>query len=78
VKIASHVTSRTATFAFFVGERHFGVVTAYVPGPQAAEYDFTSALPTTVLKLLAPRLVPSLFEPGARVSVGHVESTVTH
>lgn len=78
VKIASHVTSRTATFAFFVGERHFGVVTAYVPGPQAAEYDFTSALPTTVLKLLAPRLVPSLFEPGARVSARQVETTVVH
>lgn len=41
-----------------LGERFFGVVTAYVPGPRAARYEFTSALPVQVLKALAPALWP--------------------
>ncbi len=46
--------NRTATFVFYVGDRYFGVVTAYVPGPAAGEYHFTSSLPVSVLKLAAP------------------------
>ena len=61
-KIASTVVSRTATFAFFVGDRFFGVVTAYVPGLEASGYEFTSALPSTLLKLLAPEILPSLMD----------------
>ena len=53
--------SRAATFVFFLGDRFFGVVTAYVNGPEAARYHFTSALPVQVLKGLAPILIP-LFE----------------
>src|SRR5215472_13401110 len=34
--------SRTGTFAFYIGDRYFGVVTAYV-GDGAANYVFTSA-----------------------------------
>jgi hypothetical protein len=45
-------------FAFLVGERHFGVVTAYVAGPSAAEYRFTSALPLEVLRALEPAIAP--------------------
>jgi len=45
--------NRTATFVFYVGDRYFGVVTAYVPGHDAGEFEFTSALPVTVLKLAA-------------------------
>jgi len=56
--IGTQVVSRAATFAFFLGERFFGVVTAYVTGPEAARYHFTSALPVQVLKGLAPILMP--------------------
>jgi membrane peptidoglycan carboxypeptidase len=52
----SRVVSRAATFVFFLGDRFFGVVTAYVTGPEAARYHFTSALPVQVLKSLAPVL----------------------
>jgi membrane peptidoglycan carboxypeptidase len=53
---SSRVLNRTATFAFFVDERFFGVLTAHVPGEDAAQQRFTSALPVTVLKLLAPKI----------------------
>lgn len=53
---SSRVVNRTATFAFYIGERYFGVITAAVDGPAAQEYRFTSALPIAVLKLLAPQL----------------------
>jgi membrane peptidoglycan carboxypeptidase len=46
--------NRTATFAFFVGDRFFGVVTAFVPGVEAGQHRFTSALPLEVLRLFAP------------------------
>ncbi len=52
--------SRSAAFAFFLGERFFGVVTAHVPGPNAKGYRFTSALPTQVLKALEPALAPMM------------------
>lgn len=53
---SSRVVNRTATFAFYIGDRYFGVITAAVDGPAAQEYRFTSALPIAVLKLLAPQL----------------------
>jgi len=40
--------------------RYFGVITAYVGENKASNYVFTSALPVTALKLLAPTLVASL------------------
>jgi membrane peptidoglycan carboxypeptidase len=55
--------SRSAAFAFFIGDRFFGVVTAHVPGDQARHYRFTSALPTQVLKVLAPALEPLIVTP---------------
>ncbi|MBS1188482.1 MAG: glycosyl transferase family 51 [Rhodocyclaceae bacterium] len=55
---SSRVVNRAATFVFYLGERFFGTVTAFVPGEQAAAYDFTSALPVQVLKELEPRLRP--------------------
>ena len=55
----SHAVSRTGTFAFYLGDRYFGVMTAYV-GDKAANYVFTSALPVTALKLLAPTLAATL------------------
>jgi hypothetical protein len=53
----STVTSRSATFAFLIGDRHFGVITAYVEGEDAGGFGFTSSLPVQVLKELAPALV---------------------
>jgi membrane peptidoglycan carboxypeptidase len=51
---ASRPFDRTASFAFYVGDRYFGVITASVEGPVAADYRFTSELPLAVLRLLAP------------------------
>jgi hypothetical protein len=55
------VVDRTATFVFFLGDRFFGTITAYVPGAVAIRYDFTSALAVQLLKALEPQLWP-LFE----------------
>ena len=65
--IASVPVSRSATFAFLLGERHFGVVTVYVPGKQAAQFHFTSALAVELLRVLAPALTPLIeaARPGA-------------
>ena len=54
--VSSRPTSRTAVFVFYVGQRHYGVITAAVMGQVAGDYEFTSALPLAVLKLLAPAL----------------------
>jgi membrane peptidoglycan carboxypeptidase len=61
----SKVTSRSATFAFLIGNRHFGVITAFVEGEGAAEFGFTSSLPVQVLKQLAPSLASLVEEPPA-------------
>ena len=47
---------RTATFVFFLGDRLYGTVTAFVPGAQAASYHFTSSLAVLLLTALAPDL----------------------
>jgi membrane peptidoglycan carboxypeptidase len=61
--IGSRVVSRTASFAFFMGDRFYGVITAYVAGPEAAEFGFTSSLPTQILKMLGPALTPIVNAP---------------
>jgi hypothetical protein len=61
--IESRVVNRAATFVFHIDERFFGNVTAFVPGREAARYQFTSALPVRVLGLLIPTLAPILDEP---------------
>ncbi len=43
--VRSTAINRTATFVFFIGERFFGTLTAYVPGQQAAEL-FLHQLPS--------------------------------
>ncbi|MGR9114512.1 MAG: transglycosylase domain-containing protein [Gammaproteobacteria bacterium] len=58
--IKSTFISRAATFAFFLGDRFFGVMTAYVAGPNAENYHFTSSLPVQIVKSLAPTLSPLL------------------
>jgi len=56
--LESRVVNRVATFAFFMGSRYYGVITAFVPGETAANYEFTSGLPVQLLKALAPALRP--------------------
>jgi membrane peptidoglycan carboxypeptidase len=57
---SSRATNRTAAFIFYIGDRYFGVITAYVQGREAGNYHFTSALPVTILKLLAPTIIGKL------------------
>lgn len=66
--ISSRVVNRTATFAFYIGSRFFGVISAHVPGQEAAKFDFTSALAAELLKVLAPSLVPMIERSGAELS----------
>ncbi|MDR1727026.1 MAG: transglycosylase domain-containing protein [Acidobacteriota bacterium] len=54
--ISSRPVNRTATFAFYVGDRYFGVMTAFVPGADSGGFSFTSSLPVAVLKMLAPAI----------------------
>ncbi|WP_454846455.1 transglycosylase domain-containing protein [Pseudomonas farris] len=61
--LSSKSINRTATFVFFIGDHHFGTLTAYVPGRSAENFKFTSALPVQVLKGMAPILTPYL-QPG--------------
>jgi hypothetical protein len=61
--ISQRVVDRTATFVFFLGNRFFGTVTAYVPGAIAGSYHFTSALAVQLLRALEPQLQPLLSSP---------------
>ncbi|KAB0485156.1 Membrane carboxypeptidase (penicillin-binding protein) [Pseudomonas reinekei] len=61
--LSSKSVNRTATFVFYIGESHFGTLTAYVPGRSAENFTFTSALPVQVLKGMAPILTQYL-QPG--------------
>ncbi|SOD41143.1 Penicillin binding protein transpeptidase domain-containing protein [Nitrosovibrio sp. Nv4] len=54
----SRAVNRSATFVFFIGNRFFGTMTAFVPGTDADNYAFTSALSTQVMKQLLPILKP--------------------
>ena len=69
--VATEVMNRTATFVFFIGENHFGTLTAFVPGEDAGAFHFTSALPAQVLKSMAPVLAPHINqEPGGMLAQG--------
>lgn len=54
----SRAVNRSATFVFFIGDRFFGTLTAFVPGADAGSYEFTSSLSAQVLKHLLPTLKP--------------------
>jgi cell division protein FtsI/penicillin-binding protein 2 len=58
--LGSRAVNRTAAFVFFIGDRFFGTVLAFVPDQAAANYAFTSALAVQILKDLEPRLMPLL------------------
>ena len=61
--LASRRVNRTATFVFFLGNRFFGTITAYVHEPFAAHYRFTSAMSVQLLRALAPDLMPLISHP---------------
>jgi membrane peptidoglycan carboxypeptidase len=67
--LSSRAMNRTATFVFYLGPRHFGTLTAFVPGQAAEGFRFTSALPVQVLKGMAPILTPYL-EPASHTGCG--------
>ena len=56
--ISSRVVNRSATLVFLIGERYFGTLMAYVHEPFAKDFQFTSALPTQLLRALLPALQP--------------------
>jgi len=56
--LETHTINRTATFVFTIGDSFYGVVTAYVDGPEAAKYRFTSSLPVQVFKNLVATVQP--------------------
>ena len=66
--ISQRVVDRTATFVFFLGDRFFGTITAYVPGTIAGTYHFTSALAVQLLRALEPQLEPLLEEPASEAA----------
>ena len=76
---SSQVVSRTATFVFYIGDRYFGVLTAFVPGQEASGYEFTSALSVSILRMLAPainaRLAGQPLPPTEPVPARVVEAT---
>jgi len=57
-KTPSRTLNRTATFVFYLGDNHFGTLTAFVSGSSASACSFTSALPLQVLKGMVPVLQP--------------------
>lgn len=66
--VSSRVVNRTATFAFYLGDRFFGVISAHVPGAEAAKFDFTSALAAELLKILSKALMPMIEASGAQLT----------
>jgi membrane peptidoglycan carboxypeptidase len=64
-RTSSHPMDRTATFVFYIEDRYFGVITAFVPGKDAGDYEFTSSLPVALLKLMAPDIEALWLRPPA-------------
>jgi membrane peptidoglycan carboxypeptidase len=58
--LESRAVNRTATFAFYLGDRFFGTLTAHVHGAEADKFGFTSSLPVAILRLMGPSLMPLL------------------
>ena len=53
---ATEAVSRTGVFAFVFDEKYFGIMTLYVDGLQAADYEFTSSSAVKLFTLMAPYL----------------------
>ncbi len=52
--VESRSVNRTSSLVFFVDDRFYGVITAYVAGEEADQFRFTSALPAQIFRELAP------------------------
>ena len=74
--ISSVVVNRTATFVFYIGDRYFGTIVAYVPGKEAANYKFTSSLPAQLLKALAPAINPIINAPPKADFIGQSQTAL--
>jgi len=75
--LSSRAVSRTAAFAFCLGDRYYGVVTAAVLGPEAGQYAFTSVLPVEALRRLAPSIEKRLHLVGGSAPAGSPASSET-
>lgn len=64
--IDSRAVDRTSTFVFFLGDRFFGTITAYVPGEDADQFSFTSSLALQLLKSIAPTVQRLIDAPPAQ------------
>ncbi len=65
--IEDRAVDRTATVVFFIGDRFYGTITAFVSGAVADRYAFTSSLPVQILKMLGPALEPLIAGQAARI-----------
>ncbi|WP_394699495.1 transglycosylase domain-containing protein [uncultured Desulfobacter sp.] len=65
VLLESTPVNRAAIFVFFMGDRYFGTITAYVPGADAKDYTFSSSLTVAVLQTLLPELMTLFEQPAA-------------
>ncbi len=75
--LASDPTDRTAVFVFYIGDRFFGVVTAFVPGKEAGNFTFTSSLPVAILKILAPD-ISALFSGSPKIQQAKAMDPIPH
>ena len=75
--LVSQVVNRTAAFVFFIGDRFYGTILAFVLGKTAANYKFTSALAVQVLKDLEPRLLPLLTSRASPSENAHASEALT-
>ena len=54
--VEDRALNRTSTLVFFVGDRFYGVLTAFVLGAEADDFSFTSSLPAQIFQMLGPAL----------------------
>jgi len=62
-KLTSVAISRSATFVFFIEDRFYGTMTAFVEGEKADDFTFTSSLPVTIVGHMLPLLDPLVDKP---------------
>jgi membrane peptidoglycan carboxypeptidase len=60
VVVEDRAVDRTSTVVFFIGDRFYGAITAFVSGAVSERYAFTSSLPVQILRMLGPTLEPLL------------------
>ncbi len=76
-EVESRSVNRTSTLVFFIDDRYYGVITAYVPGEAADAFTFTSALPAQILREMAPILEGLMDSPPSRAAARPSEPLAT-